>query len=57
MANRIHVVPNEGRWQVTREDRDDVLFTHGSREEAERDAQRFAREQGDWDVVVHGDDD
>ena len=51
----IHIIPNGDRWNVKVEN-GDVVSTHGTQAEAEREGKSWARERGGGEVFVHRDE-
>lgn len=53
---RIHVVPDGDEWAIKHEGDDKPVSQHTTQEEAETVAKAHAREHGDPEVVIHGND-
>ena len=56
MPQRVHVVPHDGGWAYKHEGDEQPVETFSTQSDAETAAKAHAREHGDTEVVLHGQD-
>jgi hypothetical protein len=55
MANSIHLIPKEDRWALKKENSSKIVMTFDTKEEAEREGRRIAKEE-ELEFVIHNKD-